>query len=263
MTIVNALSPLSSTLQRDGQARSGGWRGQPELFYYGADVVGGTLNMSPAWYQQGRGTRGDPPEVSSTLKAKNSGDGGREWLTLIRETNTLFAGAMAVMHPDLFWAGREAMIALSRQSTQKGFEEMGEVLPDWGTIFSSISVMVNQETPYHRDHNSPTDGFDLLATVGPYKGSEMSIPTLAQSFQYNPSTIMAFSGFLLRHGVAQVDGGRVCMAYYMRDKVLQWAGVPRPEFMHFQLLDGVGQVIKSPRIYKVPAQAGESSTMTM
>lgn len=254
---MDASSPVKDALRNSCISETGSWRTDPKLFHSRADGIRGCVNMSPAWYQQGHGVAGAPPEVGAMLKAKNAKNGGREWLEKMGETNALLAGAISVMHPELYAVGREVMLTVARKARTQGIEDMADVIGKWGSIFSAASVMLNRETPYHRDHNSPAEGFDLLATVGPYKEAWMSVPTLARRFLYNAGTVMAFSGHLLRHGVVRVDDeDRTCVAYYMREKVLGWAGMESAKFMRYDLLDAVGQAINSHRVYMLPGTEG-------
>ncbi|KIN94696.1 hypothetical protein M404DRAFT_114910, partial [Pisolithus tinctorius Marx 270] len=71
----------------------------------------------------------------------------------------------------------------------------------------------------------------MLVTVGDYEDCVLDIPTLGLQFLYNPGTVVAFSGRLLRHGVSSVGGNRCCFAYYMRDNIHNWIGIPRGDWM--------------------------------
>ncbi|KAL4062666.1 hypothetical protein V8B97DRAFT_1919406 [Scleroderma yunnanense] len=55
----------------------------------------------------------------------------------------------------------------------------------------------------------------------------LDIPTLGLQFDYHPSTVVAFSGRLLQHGVNAVSGNRYSLAYYMRDN-FRMANSPHP-----------------------------------
>ncbi|KAI6019590.1 hypothetical protein F5J12DRAFT_716660 [Pisolithus orientalis] len=39
-------------------------------------------------------------------------------------------------------------------------------------------------------------------------------------------TVVAFSCRLLQHGVSSVGGNQCCFAYYMRDNIHNWIGIP-------------------------------------
>ena len=73
----------------------------------------------------------------------------------------------------------------------------------------------------------------LLATVSEYDNCFLHILTLRVQLEYRPGTVVAFSRRLLRHGVIEEGGDRCCLAYYMRDNIHNWLGVPRPDPMRF------------------------------
>ncbi|KAG2029646.1 hypothetical protein BDR03DRAFT_1018115 [Suillus americanus] len=73
-------------------------------------VTPGCINISPAWFQQGREKHGFPnldpedgfsPEVSVALK----GDAGRNITMSLQRSSIIISAALRVMHPDLYWAG--------------------------------------------------------------------------------------------------------------------------------------------------------------
>ena len=41
-----------------------------------------------------------------------------------------------------------------------------EILGNWASDFTGLSVISQRETPFHRDGQSPSTMFDVLATVG-------------------------------------------------------------------------------------------------
>ena len=102
---------------------------------------------------------------------------------------------------------------------------MQEALGHWSTVYTNLSLISNRKTPLHRDPQSRSDWFDLLATVGEYQDCFLNIPTLGVQLEYSPGTVVAFSGRLLRHGVIEEGGDRCCLAYYMRDNIHNWLGV--------------------------------------
>ncbi|KIK79973.1 hypothetical protein PAXRUDRAFT_159879, partial [Paxillus rubicundulus Ve08.2h10] len=129
----------------------------------------GCINLSPAWFQQGRNGQGRNhlPEVLASLKKSNGDSGGRVWVGAMVILNTLLSVMLAVMHPDLYAAGREAMIKLGDHA-ERVDAEMGEMLERWSSVYGVISVMVNRESPLHRDYNGKNEWMDLSASVGQY-----------------------------------------------------------------------------------------------
>ncbi|KAF8833841.1 hypothetical protein BDN67DRAFT_916160 [Paxillus ammoniavirescens] len=134
------------------------------------------LNVSPGWFQQGR-------SVSATLKVHNTDQEGRKCLDDMLIPLSVLSAALAIMHPDLYAA------------------EMAALLECWPSVFSTSSVIVNHETPFHRDHNSRVQWFDLLASIGCYPGSVFDMTTLGTACYYPPGSVIGISGNLVRHGV--------------------------------------------------------------
>ncbi|KIN94699.1 hypothetical protein M404DRAFT_167622, partial [Pisolithus tinctorius Marx 270] len=113
-------------------------------------------------------------------------------------------------------------------------QDMQDALQHWPSVFTNVSVISNRTTPFHRDPHSRSDWYDMLVTVGDYEDCVLDIPTLGLQFLYNPGTVVAFSGRLLRHGVSSVGGNRCCFAYYMRDNIHNWIGIPCGDWMRVQ-----------------------------
>ncbi|KAG1791133.1 uncharacterized protein BJ212DRAFT_1294046 [Suillus subaureus] len=103
---------------------------------------------------------------------------------------------------------------------------MSETLQYWASMFNSLSVISNQETPNHRDHLSIPECFNILTTVGNYSNAWMSMPSLQLEFRYDLGCMIAFSGRIVRHGVHAVEGDWIAWAWYMRDSVHVYARVP-------------------------------------
>lgn len=50
--------------------------------------------------------------------------------------------------------------------------------------------------------------------------------------QYDPRTVVGLLGKVIRHGAGEVRGERMCLAYYMRDKVHERLGFPPGRWMN-------------------------------
>lgn len=214
--------PLESSVKSKGKAN---WRTEKCYFRANAALTG-AINLSPAWFQQGRGPSNSNPEVSSLLKSKNGGIRTREWVYGMIGMNALLSATLRVIHPQMYYAGRDALIRLGIQAESRGDEDVMSILPHWSSVYSAMSIMVNRSTPYHTDVNGRSAWLDMLLTVGNYRPLDIIIPTLSLRLLYNPGTIVALSGSDLQHGVPPADGDRACLAYYMRANVHGSAGVP-------------------------------------
>ena len=140
---------------------------------------------------------------------------------------------LAVIHPELYNAG---------QDTFKRLRECPEIQPQdvlrrWTSVFNGVSVICNRFTPPHRDGNSRRQWYDLLASIGRYRNCNLKLPGIGLSLEYGPGSVVGLLGGVLEHEVPHFEGERVCYAYFMRDSVHEWAGVPGNSWMkidHYQ-----------------------------
>ncbi|KIJ12098.1 hypothetical protein PAXINDRAFT_83487, partial [Paxillus involutus ATCC 200175] len=137
-----------------------------------------------------------------------------KWLDDMLIPLSVLSAALAIMHLDLYVAGRESIIKLYEGQGPRD-PEMAALLECWPLVFSASSVIVNRETPFHRDHNSRVQWFDLLASIGCYPGSVFDMPTLGTACYYPPGSVIGISGNLVCYGVARTDGDCLCLASYM------------------------------------------------
>ncbi|KIK14193.1 hypothetical protein PISMIDRAFT_17451 [Pisolithus microcarpus 441] len=105
-------APLEESLKK---SRTHGWRNDQLLFRETADIIG-SIDLSPGWYQQGHGPPNFHPEVSRLLKSGWDGNGVRQWVDQMSECHSLLSGMLAVIHPWMYAAGREALICLDLEA---------------------------------------------------------------------------------------------------------------------------------------------------
>lgn len=129
------------------------------------------------------------------------------------ETSAFFSAILSIMHPDLYDSGRTTMLRLTKQT------DLHPALVLWPSVFNAVTVLSNRSTPYHRDSKSRAPWYDMLATIGQYKGAIMDLPSIRLKLAYGPGSVIAMGGKVIRHGVSDCQGDRVCLAYYMRDTV--------------------------------------------
>ncbi|KAG2347648.1 hypothetical protein BDR05DRAFT_876347 [Suillus weaverae] len=120
---------------------------------------------------------------------------------------------------------------------------MSETLQYWASVFNSLSVICNQQTPNHRDnlsiyeewrsskvwnlvYDTIPECFNILTTVGNYSNAWMSMPSLQLEFRYDLGCMIGFSRRIVRHGVHAVEGDQIAWAWSMRDSVHIYARVP-------------------------------------
>lgn len=151
--------------------------------------------------------------MSQSLLHGKKAEEARLWLSKSQELASMLSGLLGVMHPDLYTMARSAMINMMTTHEDK------KLLDNWGSVYNSCQIIKNRETPVHRDNNSDPRWLDMLLTIGPYTHADMELPGLGYRLSYEPGTIVALSGQMVRHGVNAVDGERVCCTYYMIKKV--------------------------------------------
>ncbi|THH15727.1 hypothetical protein EW146_g4796 [Bondarzewia mesenterica] len=145
-------------------------------------------------------------------------------------------GILRIIHPEQYFAGIECIEKLG------DITDIGELVRRWPSVFNGVSVIAQRLTPPHRDGNSRAEWYDLLATIGPYQNGTFELPGIGVSFQYNSGTVIALCGQVLTHSVPNVDGERVCFAWFMRDNVHERLGIRARGWMewHRHFRDGIG-----------------------
>ncbi|KIM68334.1 hypothetical protein SCLCIDRAFT_105501, partial [Scleroderma citrinum Foug A] len=152
---------------------------------------------------------------------------GNQWTKDICLPSAILSGVLSIIHPSLYNAGHLAMERLTEWATGHD-PDMAAALSHWSTVFTNILLIVNRSTPFHRDPHSWSDWYDMLVSVSEYDDCALHIPTLGIQVLYTPGTVVAFSSWLVQHGVNEVDGARCCLACYMRDNIHHWLKVLWP-----------------------------------
>jgi hypothetical protein len=148
------------------------------------------------------------------------------WLVKSKEAFLLVGGILSIIQPELYKLGIQALERLLNNPTVcKEPAELVKILQLWYSPFSAVSVISNRSTPLHRDIGGRPQWLDLLIAVGEYKHGRFELPGIGLTLKYDPGTAVAFSGKIFRHG-AHCVGDRACIAFYMRDNVLDRLGLP-------------------------------------
>jgi hypothetical protein len=161
----------------------------------------------------------DFPQVGAAFTSPAKSAASLEWLDCMLESNAILSAILAVIHPDLYNSGRETFNHLRNAAEI----QPQQVLRRWTSVFNGVAVIRNRKTPLHRDGKSRFQWYDLLVTLGQYVNCHLELPGLGVSLEYGPGTVVGLSGMLLAHEVPSFEGDRVCYAYFMRNKVHQWA----------------------------------------
>lgn len=247
--LAKQLKQCGPRLRGGSQEGTRSWRQLSSLFRDPAmcRIQPGTVNISPAWYQQGHvvsvtltigsSCENDVAqgpshalEHSASLKGTNR-ESALQWMSAIAETSAILSAILAVVHPPLYQAGRDTMLKLEK------VPGLCEDVKAWGSPFNAVQIISNRETPPHRDNNSRKPWYDLLATIGSYRDLVFEMDGVGLHVHYPPGSVVALCGKVLRHSVGPCDGDRVCYAYFMRDAVHAAMGVVAPHWMDITYYD--------------------------
>lgn len=132
--------------------------------------------------------------------------------------------------PEMFTAGAKA-IKLLKEGKLVGTDFDNVQL--WPSFFSGLEVISNRVTPNHRDPQSAPSMYDFLVSAGSHEETWLKLPDIKTKLLYNPGTVTAISGKVLRHGVPEWQEGkeRLCIAHFMRDRVHDRLSIPRPNWV--------------------------------
>jgi hypothetical protein len=140
----------------------------------------------------------------------------------MKPSQYLLNAIVAMASPKLFDAGVQAITAVKDMELHQNAEV-------WTSIYTGLSIIVNRQTPRHRDVGGALCHPDLLLSAGDHSGSKFLIPDISLTLEYNPGTVVILAGRVLSHAVpGPWEGNRICIAQYMKDKVHNHFHVGRP-----------------------------------
>lgn len=146
------------------------------------------------------------------------------WLSKMTATEQFWSAITSIVAPDQYLAGMASISSLECM-----VQTSHSVI--WPSVFSGIEVIVNRETPHHRDPGASPSLYDLLVSLGKGHQAILNLPDLGAELHYPPGTMVYISGKVLEHGVpGWGDGERIVLTYFVKDKVYDKQGIPRPKF---------------------------------
>jgi hypothetical protein len=238
------LHSLLETNSKGNNSKGNKWRDDPQFYYHNRQAPAGSVNVSPGWFPLGHEVSNfifidmrqlvyDEQRVAKHPKVCPQLNlvAGSEWLDEISRSNMVLSAILAVIHPELYEAGKETNLRLGNDPDFQD-HDVDHVLSRWGSAFNGVAVLSNRITPAHRDGKSRKQWYDMLVTLGAYQNCQLTLSGLGVSFDYGPGTVVGLSGMMLVHEVSKFEGDRVCYAYFMRDSVHEWAGVPVNNWMN-------------------------------
>ena len=143
-------------------------------------------------------------------------------MVAFEESGGLVDGILAVISPELYASAQELMVKLCTAHAPSIF-----LMQTWPSCFSSIEVISNRQTPWHRDLSSMPGWPDILLSVGSYgENAVLEVPTLGISLPYDSGSVVPMTTKLLLHGAPRVVGDRVCYAFYLKKAVFESLEIP-------------------------------------
>ncbi|KIJ08831.1 hypothetical protein PAXINDRAFT_88306, partial [Paxillus involutus ATCC 200175] len=157
-----------------------------------------------------------------------------QWLRDSKTSFKLVNALLATVHPELH---RRSLAVREQLLVDEEITNLHELIKAWLTVFTTISVMHNKETPFHRDSKLAPQWYNLFLSVGSYTDAILELPALGICAHYMPGTAALFSGLLLRHAVSAVNQGD-CIGYvfYMHPSVFHFASISVGKWVEYSSL---------------------------
>lgn len=143
-------------------------------------------------------------------------------MVAFEESGGLIDGILAVIHPELYSSAQELMTKLCTAHPPSIV-----LMQSWPSCFTSIEVIANHQTPWHRDLSSLPGWFDFLLSLSSYgENAILELPSLSISLPYDSGSVVPIMTKLLLHGVPRVAGDRLCYAFYLKKAVFESFQMP-------------------------------------
>jgi len=162
------------------------------------------------------------PAPSSTLEGLMA----KEILTAIARPAAIVSAALIIMHPEQYYEGVKNHVHLQGRALS-GELPIWDILQLWASVFTSLSVIVNQETPIHREVVSRARWFDILTSTGSYYDVDLVLPSLQMKLKYEAGVMVGMSRKVVRHRVPRAWGAQICWVWNMQEEVHKYTNTPR------------------------------------
>jgi hypothetical protein len=164
---------------------------------------------------------------------------GAAFVKAITDAEAVLDCVAAIVCPELHSI---SLCAIDKLKSGEHLSKWDDIVKQWPCVFSGIEVISNRVTPLHRDPKAAPTMYDFLVSAGNHQEAWLDLPDVNAKLAYNPGTVVAVCGRVLRHGVEKWIGGeRICFAHFIRDAVHQRLGLPRPDWVkssqYVQLMD--------------------------
>ncbi len=147
-------------------------------------------------------------------------------MTEIMELSCLMSALLAVIHYDLYAAGRELEGKL-----RKDYPNLKHGVNGWPCVFTALSIIASRKCITHRDKNTRSEWYDILANIG-VGNPTLELKTFGITAKYSSGSIAAFSGRFVLHNVQDIDKDRGCFAFTMKTSVFKFMDVKFPHWAH-------------------------------
>jgi hypothetical protein len=164
-----------------------------------------------------------------------------KWVSALEGTTSFLGAVLGVMHPSTFQTGMNCVRAIVASNNVAKREGLEQLMNEWTSPYTTISLINNRDTPLHRDNGGSYTVMDLLVSVGTYSTGEFTVPGLGFTFWYTPGTVIGLLGRIVQHGAA-ASGERLCYAQYLRENVLDDLGLSEPEWVNIDELEQLLQL---------------------
>jgi hypothetical protein len=169
--------------------------------------------------------------MAPSISLDESGVG--DWLINIAETEEDVDIIFALIARDLYKMGKLCIAQLKETHQDHRNVDL------WPSAFGGLGIISNRTTPDHRDVGGCYPWYDILVAAGNYNEAFLDIKDLGTRLTYNPGTVVAICGKLLRHGVKDWAGGeRLCYAHYLRGNVAHRLHMDIPHWVKYQTYMG-------------------------
>lgn len=129
----------------------------------------------------------------------------------MKESGALCSALLFVTHPALYRAARVTMA----RAADAASTAVGEHHRLWPSVWHSTQVIINRETPFHRDTSGKDTWYELLMSLGTCSKAALVLRNIGIQVGYLPGTAVLMSSRLIHHGVAKVEPDRICYTWYM------------------------------------------------
>lgn len=131
-----------------------------------------------------------------------------------------------VFHPELYLLARQAHMELAQlASSEHDYRKDLPAIQAWPSVYTVWNLLVNRESPLHRDVEPPAGWLDCLLSFGKYIACLFAADTLGEAHDYPPGTLVLVNASRVRHGASRFDGDRACLISYMRQSVANYLGL--------------------------------------